>query len=72
MSNNSCRYINSKLDQNNIKKLCKKQAQEMSRYIPYFKYIFMPHRYKIISSMLPKIKKICKKPLLSSMSRGLL
>lgn len=60
MSNNSCRYINSKLDQNNIKKLCKKQAQEMSKYIPYFKYIFMPHRYKIISSMLPKIKKTCK------------
>lgn len=60
MSNNSCNYIDSKLEQNNIKKLCKKQAQEMSRYIPYFKYIFMPHKYRILSSILPKIKKIYK------------
>lgn len=60
MSNNSCCYVHSKLEQNEIKKLCKKQAKEMSLHIPYLKYIFMPHRYKIVSSIILKIKKIYK------------
>ena len=58
MSNNSHRYIDSKSNKKQIKTACTNHEKEMSDYIPFLKFISMPHRYYHISKLIIKIKKL--------------